>query len=137
MNPNVDDKATATAGRRVLGGQAHAGALELSVVIPVLNEVDSIAELHGALTATLEPMGLDYELIVIDDGSTDGTISVLAAVAEHDPRLKVVEFRPNFGQTAAISAGFDYSRGAEAEGASRWSRESPPGFRCARAPQCR
>jgi glycosyltransferase involved in cell wall biosynthesis len=104
--------AIAASARRVLGRPTGADSLDLSIVVPVFNEVESVERLHADLTAVLEQLGLDYEIIVIDDGSTDGTSAVLFALTERDPRLKVIEFRRNFGQTAAIAAGFDYSRGA-------------------------
>jgi glycosyltransferase involved in cell wall biosynthesis len=86
--------------------------LDLSVIVPVLDEVDSVEELHASLTEVLGSSGLEYEVIVVDDGSTDGTDRVLADLAAADPRLKVIELRRNFGQTAAMSAGFDHARGA-------------------------
>ena len=104
--------AIATSARRVSGRPAGTDILDLSIVVPVFNEVESVGQLHAALTAVLEPLPLDYEIIVVDDGSTDGTSAELAAMAERDPRLKVIEFRRNFGQTAAIAAGFDYALGA-------------------------
>lgn len=104
--------ATAPSARRVAGRRTHVGSLYLSIVVPVYNEVESVGKLYAALKATLDPLELDYEVIVVDDGSTDGTAAALFELAEHDSRLKVIEFRRNFGQTAAIAAGFDYSRGA-------------------------
>jgi glycosyltransferase involved in cell wall biosynthesis len=93
-------------------GDRDSVRLDLSVIVPVFNESENVATLSRALTESLEPLGLRYEVIFVDDGSTDGTAGVLAAVTERDPRLKVVELRRNFGQTAAIAAGFDYARGA-------------------------
>ena len=104
--------AIATSARRVAGRSVNADDLDLSIVVPVFNEVESVGQLYDAVTATLEPIGLDYEVIVVDDGSTDGTAAALFELAERDPRLKVIELRRNFGQTAAIAAGFDFSRGA-------------------------
>jgi len=85
--------------------------VELSVVIPIYNEEKSIEPLYEELTRELKKLSLSYEIICVDDGSKDGTFSVLSKIHQKDRRLKVVRFRRNFGQTAALSAGFDYSRG--------------------------
>jgi glycosyltransferase involved in cell wall biosynthesis len=84
---------------------------ELSVVIPVYNEAPNIAELYRELTATLESWGRPYELVLIDDGSTDQTFDLLARLQAGDERLRVIRLRRNFGQTAAFSAGFAHARG--------------------------
>jgi glycosyltransferase involved in cell wall biosynthesis len=84
---------------------------ELSVVIPVYNEVENVADLHAQLTAALEPMDRAYEILLVDDGSTDGTREALAALEAGDPCVRVLRLRRNFGQTAAFSAGFDHARG--------------------------
>lgn len=82
----------------------------ISVVIPVYNEElnvgESYSELKGVLDQTTEP----YELIFVDDGSRDKTVANLQAAAGNDPRVRIVQFRRNFGQTAAMSAGLDFSR---------------------------
>ncbi len=87
-------------------------ALDLSVVIPLYNEEESVRTLLARLFATLRELALDWEVIVIDDGSTDGSFSALAEVASGEQRLKVIRFRRNFGQTAAFAAGFDLAQGA-------------------------
>ncbi len=83
----------------------------ISVVVPLYNEVDAIDELYRQLTAALEAYGAPYEVIVADDGSTDGSFEKLKAIHQQDPRWHIVRFRRNFGQTAAFSAGFDRVRG--------------------------
>ncbi len=80
---------------------------ELSIVIPVYNEADNIQPLYEELGAALDAMGQPYEVIVVDDGSRDDSFERLRAVYERDPRWQVVRFRRNFGQTAAMAAGFD------------------------------
>jgi len=84
---------------------------ELSVVIPVRNEAPCLAELHEELSRTLVAWGRPYEIIVIDDGSTDESFTILARLQGVDPHLRVIRFRRNFGQTAAFAAGFEHARG--------------------------
>jgi glycosyltransferase involved in cell wall biosynthesis len=84
---------------------------ELSIVIPVRNESPNIKRLYDELTTTLVKSGRSYEVIVIDDGSTDDTFDQLAALQARDPHLRIIRFRRNFGQTAAFAAGFAFARG--------------------------
>jgi len=86
-------------------------AIELSVVIPVRNEAQALEELHRELTDTLRGWGRSYEIIVVDDGSTDESFEILARLQAVDPYLRVIRLRRNFGQTAAFSAGFDHALG--------------------------
>ncbi len=85
--------------------------LDISVVIPVYNEEGNIERLHTELTEALEEIGRSYEVIAINDGSSDDTYAKLNAVQAKDSRWHVIHFRRNFGQTAAMSAGFDAVRG--------------------------
>jgi glycosyltransferase involved in cell wall biosynthesis len=75
------------------------------------NEAASIDELYGRLTAALEGFGRPYEILAIDDGSTDATYERLAAIQQRDARWRIIRFRRNFGQTAAFAAGFAHARG--------------------------
>jgi glycosyltransferase involved in cell wall biosynthesis len=84
---------------------------EISVVVPMRNESPNVAELHAELTAVLGGFGRSYEIIAIDDGSTDDTFAQLASLQRRDPCLRVIRFRRNFGQTAAFAAGFAHARG--------------------------
>ena len=86
--------------------------MDLSVVIPIYYEEENIRPLYDAVTAVLEPTGLSYEIITVDDGSGDGSFAVLKELALADKRVRVIRFRRNFGQTAAMAAGFEASRGA-------------------------
>ena len=86
-------------------------APDLSVVIPLHNEEPNVAELHRELTAALGAWGRPYEILLVDDGSTDGTFGVLKALQAGDPHVRVIAFRRNFGQTAAFAAGFAHARG--------------------------
>src|SRR5438874_9351057 len=83
----------------------------LSVVIPVKDERDNIGPLHEDLRRTLDPLGIEYEIIFVDDGSGDGSFAVLERLAARDARVKVVGLRRNYGQTPALQAGIDWSRG--------------------------
>src|SRR4029079_6564408 len=85
--------------------------LDLSVVIPIRNEGPSLVELHRELTETLKAWGRPYEILIVDDGSTDASFAVLSRLQPTDPHLRVIRFRRNFGQTAAFAAGFDHARG--------------------------
>ena len=85
--------------------------MDLSVVVPVYNEEENIRYLYEQLTRVLGPLGLDYEIICADDGSSDRSFVLLKELALQDSHLKVIRFRRNFGQTAGFSAGFDYARG--------------------------
>jgi glycosyltransferase involved in cell wall biosynthesis len=86
--------------------------LDLSVVVPMLNEQDNLPELYRQLKAALEPTGLRYELIFVDDGSSDATWRVIQSFCATDPTLRALRFRRNFGQSAAFAAGFNRASGA-------------------------
>ena len=83
----------------------------ISVVIPLLNEEESLPVLYKELKDALNPLDMNYELVFINDGSSDGSAAILAGMHAEDNRVVVVNFRRNFGQTAAMSAGFNYARG--------------------------
>ena len=86
-------------------------APELSIVIPVRNESRNIDDLYAELTATLTAFGRPYEIIAVEDGSTDDTFERLAKLQARDSRLRIIRFRRNFGKTAAFAAGFAHARG--------------------------
>jgi glycosyltransferase involved in cell wall biosynthesis len=81
------------------------------VVVPIFNEEESLPTLHREVAEVLGPLGLTWELILVDDGSTDGSLSTMLALRSADPHVRVVKFRRNCGQTAALAAGFEFSRG--------------------------
>jgi len=85
--------------------------VNISVVIPLLNEEENIPILYNELKEALEPLGLMYELIFIDDGSTDSSLAILEELQLHNRRICIISLRKNFGQTAAMSAGFDRAKG--------------------------
>ena len=84
----------------------------LSIVVPLYDEEATIDELHRRLTPTLAAIGRSYELLFVDDGSRDGTYGRLCALRAGDPTMRIVKLARNYGQTAALSAGFDRARGA-------------------------
>jgi len=85
--------------------------VDLTLVIPVRNEEASLRDLHRELTDVLVAFGRGYEIIVVDDGSTDQTFDILEKLQAMDAHLRLIRLRRNFGQTAAFAAGFDHARG--------------------------
>jgi glycosyltransferase involved in cell wall biosynthesis len=85
--------------------------MHLSIVVPIKDERDNIKPLHERMRQSLDPLGLRYELVLVDDGSIDGSYAELEKLAALDPRVRVVRLRRNFGQSAAMQAGIDYSSG--------------------------
>jgi glycosyltransferase involved in cell wall biosynthesis len=90
---------------------AGSGVPYISVVVPIYNERDNVVPLHEALTWSLRRLGRTYEVVLVDDGSTDGSRDLLRTIAAGDPHLRLVLFRRNYGQTSAMAAGFDACRG--------------------------
>lgn len=86
--------------------------LDVSVIVPVFNEEDSVGPIYEALRAELERTPASFEILFVDDGSSDRTVEVLSALAAKDPRVAIVKFRRNHGQTAAMTAGIEHARGA-------------------------
>src|SRR5690606_8651456 len=85
--------------------------VELSVVIPLYNEEESIGPLYEELSSALDALNRTYEVIIVDDGSKDASFARLTDIHERDPRWKVIRFRRNYGQTAGLSAGFAAAEG--------------------------
>jgi glycosyltransferase involved in cell wall biosynthesis len=83
----------------------------ISVIVPVFNERDSLVELHGELCRVLAALGCPHEIILVDDGSTDGSLSVLRTIQSSDVHVVVVELRRNFGKATALQAGFQFAKG--------------------------
>jgi glycosyltransferase involved in cell wall biosynthesis len=85
--------------------------LDLSLVVPIYNEQESLGSLIAEIHEGVRPLGLSYEIVMIDDGSRDGSFALLEAAAQVDPALTLIRFRRNFGQTPAMQAGLDAARG--------------------------
>ena len=105
----MDDQSALARKREV--PNIEASPVQLSVVIPVFNETDSVEFLHRRLSETLAAIGKSYEVIYVDDGSTDGSDKKLGELYRNDPRMTVIRFNRNYGQHAAVIAGFERSQG--------------------------
>ncbi len=86
--------------------------VDLSIIVPIYNEGENIIPLHADIVTALADFPLEYEVIFVDDGSTDNSFAELKKIAEGDKRIKVIRFRRNFGQTAAMVAGFSAAAGS-------------------------
>ncbi len=99
-----------TSGKSIL--DYNWSVMDLSIVVPVYNEEENLPLLYQAITSAVVPLNLEWELILVDDGSRDSSPQVLQSLADQDPQhVRVVLLRRNFGQTAAIAAGIDHSSG--------------------------
>ncbi|MEZ5977143.1 MAG: glycosyltransferase family 2 protein [Planctomycetota bacterium] len=85
--------------------------VRISAVVPIYNEAESLRPLTAELTQALESMGVPYEILFVDDCSTDGSLRIMLELRKQNPHVRIVRFRRNFGQTAALAAGFDHARG--------------------------
>lgn len=83
----------------------------LSIVVPLFNEEESVAAMHAAIDSAMRDMQTDYEILFVDDGSSDRTFEIASDIANSDKRLRVIRFRRNYGQTPAMAAGIDHARG--------------------------
>lgn len=84
---------------------------DISVILPVFNEAENLRELYGEIVSVMTEMGRPFEVIFCDDGSRDGSLDILRDLASQDPRVRVISFARNYGQTAALDAGFRAARG--------------------------
>ena len=106
------DRANLTANAHGNAASAAPQPPEVSIVVPVHNEEAVLEVFFRRLLATLKAAGVGYEIICVNDGSTDGSLTFLLRMNEENPAIKVVNLSRNFGKDVAISAGFDYARGA-------------------------
>jgi len=84
---------------------------KLSVIVPFYNEEENIERMYAAIVAAAEPLRIPFEMVLVDDGSKDNTVPLAIELARHDSRVRVVKFRRNYGQTAAMAAGIEHARG--------------------------
>src|SRR5581483_2745124 len=84
---------------------------DLSIVVPLFNEEESVRPLHAAITSAVEPLGISFEIVFVDDGSKDSTVALVDEIARGDPRVVLVKFRRNYGQTPAMAAGIAQASG--------------------------
>jgi glycosyltransferase involved in cell wall biosynthesis len=85
--------------------------LKISVILPVLNEEENLIDMNTEIIGVIENIDVDYEIIYIDDGSTDRSFDILCSLREENPNIKIIQFRRNFGQTAGLAAGFEHASG--------------------------
>ena len=85
--------------------------MDLSIIIPLYNEEDSVTPLYDAIVKSVDRMGVNYEMLFVDDGSKDNTVPVASKLAAQDKRLRIIKFRRNYGQTPAMAAGIDNANG--------------------------
>jgi len=90
---------------------AHESDVDISIIVPLYNEAESLPPLQSEIEAVMGRLGAPWEVIYVDDGSTDNTLRLLEPMAGRDPHIRAIQLRRNFGQTAAIAAGIDHSRG--------------------------
>jgi glycosyltransferase involved in cell wall biosynthesis len=84
---------------------------DLSVIVPFYNEEENIRRMHAAIVGAVEPLAIPFEMVLVNDGSRDGTLAMAIDLARQDPRVRVVNFRRNYGQTPAMAAGIEQARG--------------------------
>jgi len=85
--------------------------IDVSIIVPVFNERESLPQLHQQIARAMDPAGVSWQVVYVDDGSDDGSFDALTAIGQRDGRVTIVQFRRNFGQTAAIVAGIHHSTG--------------------------
>jgi glycosyltransferase involved in cell wall biosynthesis len=85
--------------------------MDLSIIVPLYNEEENVDLLYRSIVQIIDPLGTSYEILFVDDGSRDGTFVKAKQLAENDPRLRVIKFRKNYGQTPAMAGGIEHARG--------------------------
>ncbi|TCK18191.1 glycosyltransferase involved in cell wall biosynthesis [Thiogranum longum] len=92
-------------------GESDKTTLDISVIVPLYNEEESLVPLYESIVKSVGGLGLEYEIVFVDDGSKDSTFAMARDLSERDPHLRVIKFRKNYGQTPAMAAGIDHARG--------------------------
>ena len=111
MANRLTDMARLNSDVQVISSSNSGEGVDVSLVIPLYNEIENISTLHQAILPVLSSLEKDTEIIYVDDGSTDGTFEQLQKIQSFDSSVWVIQLRRNFGQAAAFSAGFDFARG--------------------------
>jgi len=93
------------------GSGSMIGQSEISVIVPFYNEEENIRRMHAAIVAAVEPLGVPFEMVLVNDGSRDRTLEIAIDIARSDERVRVVNFRRNYGQTPAMAAGMEHAQG--------------------------
>ncbi|HEX8550690.1 MAG TPA: glycosyltransferase family 2 protein [Abditibacteriaceae bacterium] len=109
MNATISPLSATPSG--IIPDATSSAAPDISVVVPVFNEEPNVQPLHAKLREALDKLPLSWEILYIDDGSRDRSFELLSEISQSDPRVKLVRFRRNFGQTAAMAAGMDNAQG--------------------------
>jgi len=99
------------AAQRTASPRVPAQAINVSIIVPLYNEQESVQPLYAAIVRAVEPLGRPFEMVFVDDGSKDDTVAIATALARRDARLRIVKFRRNYGQTAAMAAGIEHANG--------------------------
>ena len=99
------------AAQRTASPLVPARSINMSIIVPLYNEQDSVQPLYEAIVRAVEPLGRPFEMVFVDDGSKDDTVALATALARRDSRLRIVKFRRNYGQTAAMAAGIEHANG--------------------------
>lgn len=87
------------------------GRIKLSIIVPLFNEEESVSHLCEKIARAIDPLGLTYEVVLVDDGSKDASFAIAKTIAQEDSRIRVVKLRKNYGQTPAMVAGIEHARG--------------------------
>ena len=85
--------------------------IDVSIVVPLLNEAESLPELYQRIVASLEGAGISFEVVFVDDGSRDSSFETIRRLRENDDRVRAIRFRRNYGKSAALAVGFEAVRG--------------------------
>jgi glycosyltransferase involved in cell wall biosynthesis len=110
----AETKRSRSTGGSAKAGRTPARPIQVSVIAPIYNEIDNLPELYRRVTAIMRPLKLEWELLLVDDGSTDGSTEAIRSLARADAHVRPILFARNFGHQIAVTAGLDYSRGQAA-----------------------
>jgi glycosyltransferase involved in cell wall biosynthesis len=110
----AETKRSRSAGGAASGRRNPARPIQISIIAPIYNELDNLPDLHRRVTAVMGPLRLEWELLLVDDGSTDGSTEAIRSLARVDAHVRPIVFARNFGHQIAVTAGLDFCRGQAA-----------------------